>query len=386
MTIPPKFCKAPFTSVVVDKDSRLLPCCEYLDHASPTKPYYLDDYKQWWATGLDQLRSTMVSGGVDNGCAHCINKESNSQQFNLRRWTDQRVPDSAQHIIDQWTQKQDRPPELLEIRLGNLCNLACIMCNPAASSTIAAEYHQHRSAYASIEINAPTIPSDKWWDDHDKWDRLKSLIKHAKYLHFGGGEPFMHPRIVELLGELAKDCRVSFSTNMTRLDRSIGEMLEKFPHARLIASIEGIKAHNDYVRWPSEWHTIEKSFDLVDNKKISIHHVLQHTSVFCLPDLIRWADDRKISMTFGEIYHGSIDGSGMMTLASVSPDDFARFSHWLSTYKGSYRSVLEGWAKNYHFNQDLHVRFCRYTKLIDSIRNTDFTGVFQPRWALAESN
>lgn len=379
-----KFCKAPFVSAVVDKDGSMLPCCEYLPHLTSRPLIHLKHAKRWWQSDMDYLRQSMAEGQVDAGCQHCISKESNPGQFSLRRWTNQRSPRQAQDLVESWQRKDLSQPTLLEIRLGNVCNLGCIMCSPGSSSTLAAEYHVNQSAYAAIDIHNRQPAIGKWWEDDELWQQMLGMVSRAKYLHFGGGEPFMHPRILELIESIPHDCQTSVNTNMTKFTERIYQALQQRPNLKLVASIEGTHEHNDYVRWPSRWAEIATAFDRLGNTSINVHHVLQHTSMFVLPRLLSWADDRRLPMTFGEIYRGSIDGTGMMTLDSVSPVDYQRFCQWLESYHGPYKALLANWAATYSFSQGLHQRFWRYTRTLDSIRGTDFDGVFAPSWALAQ--
>lgn len=375
------FCKAPFGSAIIATTGELAPCCEYISHESDLPQYHVKDFDHWWRQGLTALRDRMIKDEVDPGCRHCRQKESNPRELNLRRHTNCQIKQTNQSLIQAFTTGSARTgPEVLEIRLGNLCNLGCIMCSAVLSSTIAAEVAHNRDKFAQIDIHEIAMPSP-WWKDPQHWHRALDLASQARYLHLSGGEPFMHPGIKQLLQVLHPECSLSASTNLTLLDDEIiGLLMDRSPNTRLVWSVEGIEAHDEYVRWPTRWADIEHTLSRLQGMQIQAHHVLQHTSVFALPALLDWIHQHKIPIVFGRVYDRSVDGSPMLTLNSVSPTDYDRFSAWLSTYQGSHRDAISGWARDYSFDRTAHDRFRRYVNTLDSIRGTDFAATFAVNW------
>lgn len=381
MALPDKFCKAPFAGAMIATTGELATCCEYMTHESDLPQYHVKDFDHWWTHGLLPLRTRMITDQEDAGCRHCRSKESNAKESHLRAYTNWQVKSSADWLAQQAHGGQKLATDLLEIRLGNLCNLGCIMCHSSLSSTIAAEVSQNQEQFASIGIHAIAMPSP-WWKDPVSWRRALDLASQAKWVHVSGGEPFMHPYIDELLLAVSPQCNLSINTNLTLIDDARAELLSQLPRLKLTWSVEGIGQHNAYVRWPTVWQDIERTLARLKSIKIEAYHVLQHTSVFALPALIDWIEQQGLPITFGRVYDKSIDGSGMMTIDSVSDQDHDRFSSWLSDYHGPYREVLITWAQQRQFNADLHARFRRYVTVLDSIRGTDFDRVFAPNWAV----
>lgn len=379
MTAPLTFCKAPFAGAVISTTGELAPCCEYMTHESDLPQYHVKDFDHWWSKGLGPLRARMIADQQDAGCRHCRSKESNPAEVHLRTYTNWQVKSSADWLI----QQADDPAlatDLLEIRLGNLCNLGCIMCHSLLSSTIAAEVSQNAQRFAAVDIQVTDMPSP-WWKDPASWRQALHLASQAKWLHLSGGEPFMHPQIDQLLEVLSPQCKLSINTNLTLIDHARIELLKQLPSVKLIWSIEGVGAHNHYVRWPTEWSQVADTAARLGGIELSLYHVLQHTSVFALPDLLDWVHSNDLGINFGRVYDKSVDSSGMMTIDSVSPIDHARFMTWLGSYRGSHRDVLMGWAQGYQFDPVLHARYRRYVTTLDSVRGTDFTGTFSPNWA-----
>ena len=373
------FCKSPFAVAVVDKDGILMPCCEYMKHLQPNmKSYSINDFDQWWSDGLGPLRQTMIQGKQDPGCSHCISKESNTGQFSLRRYTNQQIVESQETLINTPLQF----PQHVELRLGSYCNLKCIMCNPYASTSIATEYYQNVDQYNKFGIIQNNIDSSQWWDNDQTQLKIIELVKHAKSVHFAGGEPLMSPKFVDILNAIDTKSQISMSTNMTKFNGSIYRALNSKNKVNVSASIDGIGGHNDYVRFGSSWNDVETAFaklKTIPSVTLGIHYVLQHTSIFALPKVLTWANENKIPISFGEVYSGSIDGSGHMTIHSVSPADVDKFKTWLAQNPNK---VIQSWVDSYKFDPLLHQHYRDYVSMLDSIRGTNFDVVFSPHWQL----
>jgi sulfatase maturation enzyme AslB (radical SAM superfamily) len=201
-------------------------------------------------------------------------------------------------------------------------------------------------------------------------------------INFAGGEPLLVPEVTDILNslDLSKIKNISMNTNLTRLTVKHLEAFERFNSIDIMVSLEGIKEHNDYIRYGSSWVTVEqniKTLKELSNIKLSITHVLQHTSIFSLPDLVEFSEQHDIPLNLTEIYHGSYPSPGVLTVNSALPKHVNLFVAWLSEYNGRYKAHLINWIKKYEFNNDLHYKFCDYITMLDGIRGNSFTDTFQ---------
>lgn len=389
--MPKTFCKAPFKSAVIDTDGFLLPCCEYMSHESNLQPYKLNAknswmFKKWWETGLDPLREKMLKGEVDPGCRFCISKEKNKSLNSLRLMTNQKISDSYEQIKKDYLENKKLYPKMIEIRLGNYCNLKCIMCGPYASSSIMSEYKKNIKIFNDYGINS------NWEDPHmlENWyaykhneDIMLDVVSKASFINFGGGEPFINPKILKILDAVKQETQIKFNTNMTNISDKVFNALDKFNSVQINVSLDGVGAHNEYLRNGSKWNNIVKNFEKFKNKtnvKISIYFVLQHTSLFTLKNIINFVDENNYAIDFGMVYDKSVDGSGHLTLNSADKNDVNNLKKWLETNNFQYKNVIQPWIDSYNFNQKLNDRFKKYVKMLDSIRGTDFIKTFNPSW------
>jgi molybdenum cofactor biosynthesis enzyme MoaA len=363
-------------------------------HKSKLDPYKLNAkntkmFKDWWGKGLDPLREKMINGEIDPGCEYCISKEKNSNISNLRIQTNKMIPDTFEEIKNDYLQNKREYPKQVELRLGNYCNLKCTMCGPYASSSILAEYKMHKKQYNEYGIESnwedPNMPKDWYTYEHNK-ETLMDVVSKASMIHFGGGEPFISPMIVEVLEAIDPKTYLRFNTNMTRINDKVLEALKKFDTIEIEASIDGTGQHNDYIRYGSNWNSIIENFKKLktyNNISVNIYYILQHTSLFTLKNVIEFTNDIDIKIDLGEVYYGSVDGSGHLTINSASEKDIDNFKTWLNSSNSIsqiQKNTVQLWLDGYKPNTDLQARFKKYVKMLDSFRGTDFVKTFNPSW------
>lgn len=372
MSLPEKFCAAPFKTAVIDRDGTMLPCCEYMPDSDTSKLIKIKDVKRWWKIELEDLRQDMIEGKTNSGCHHCIAKESNPNYQSHRQHTNSHYPDLDFNV----------ELDAIEIRVSNYCNLKCIMCGSYASSSIADEYRKHEAEYNDIGMVGAWEPTTRWWDDQESLDNLKNILTTVSRINFAGGEPLLVPEVTDILNSLdpSKIKNISMNTNLTRLTTKHLEAFKRFNSIDIMVSLEGIKEHNDYIRHGSEWGIIEqniKTLKELSNVKLSITHVLQHTSIFSLPNLIEFSGQHSIHVNLTEIYYGSYPSPGVLTINSVLPAHINRFVSWLENYTGAYQPQLINWIKKYEFDAELNTKFHQYISMLDRIRGNNFANTFQ---------
>jgi len=372
-TEPDKFCKAPFRGLVVDNDGTLMPCCEFIRDESDLPQYKIWEYEKYKADTT--LRQKMIDGEMDGGCSYCIKRESNGinrRQHHSRLFKEKYEAFKADTL----------DVGHLEVRLGNFCNLKCTMCGPYASTSWSAEAKKNPEKFSEFNIGYLKTDHD-WINNKENKNLIKDILRNCVSANFGGGEPFMNPFIDDFLKEIKPDVELSFNTNGTRLPDSTLALLENRPNLRVDISLDGIAEHNNYIRSGSRWQDIENNVRKFKQKNIRItfYYILQHTSLFTFRPVYEYCVKNNIELGIGEIYYGSVDGSGHLTLNSADEKDVNSFKKWLSTINSPKVIVVDNWLKNYKFNNKLHDRFKQYFTMLDSVRGTDFVKTFNPSWA-----
>lgn len=147
--------------------------------------------------------------------------------------------------------------EKLDISLGRICNLHCIMCNDYYSNQINGTKAKELPLYP-VELG------------YFKSSSFMSLAKSLKEVLIQGGEPFLSPLHPELLHALigtgrADEISLNYITNGTVIpSNKIIELWKQFAHVQVEISLDHIEEKAEFIRMPMKWkHFVEvfHSFD-----------------------------------------------------------------------------------------------------------------------------
>lgn len=154
-------------------------------------------------------------------------------------------------------------PVDLHIDLGNFCNLACKMCNPRASSTIAGQHVKW-----GIKEDQKYLGQD-WTKNKTVWDNFKKQlleIPGLNNIHFMGGETLLTARLEDLVDTMIEhqrfDLCFSFVTNGTVYRPKLINKLKKFRRVGIEISIESVDDRNSYVRQGTNTNEVLKNIEL----------------------------------------------------------------------------------------------------------------------------
>lgn len=375
MSLPEKFCIAPFKNLVISTDGNLIPCCDYIGNGNTSAEHIVT----WWNTGLNNMRDNMINGVIDNNCRHCLSKEQNTEFVSHRQWLNARYK-NIDEIVSDYKKGIVPSVDTIELRASNYCNLKCIMCGEYASSAIHQEYHQHKEKYNSVNVFMGKIKTVKWWDNDDVMASAAMLFKDVTYVNLAGGEPLLVRQLLEIAKQIQTNnkCKIGMNTSLYTEDQRLIDLILSIDNLDVRLSVEGIGKHNDYVRYGSKWDVIYKN--LKQLKSVSCNHTLQHTSIFALPALIEFCQLEKLNLKLSEVFSGSYPEENVLTINSAHPNDVDKFTTWLNSYTGRHKKLLEIWVSNYKYDPNLNQKFHNYMNMLDSIRNTNFRETFHPTY------
>jgi molybdenum cofactor biosynthesis enzyme MoaA len=380
MTDSSNYCSLPFKGMQIECDGEIKPCCLYKPNLnSNIVQYHITNYDQWQNESLPQIQRHVINNTVDPGCDHCLN--STSLPHPLRTT-------SNKFFKNQPRYQSSTTPEWLDIRLGNFCNLKCMMCTPWNSSQIEQEYDSNIESYNKLGISYPIMGQKfhnvnrNWWDNADTFNKVIDILNRARYVNFSGGEPLIMPQLYKLMDALDAKCVVTFNTNLTKLSDRAVDYLKKFKLVILQVSLDGIADHQEWIRWNSRWSDIDRNINTVCNIKnitVNFSYLLQHTTVYTWPKLWQYLQPLNKKVVLLPVYKNTI-GQGMLTQNSVSLEDMQKFKTWVEHNPGSHDQTLQQWISNYEFDPKLHQEFQDYVNMLDRIRGGNFAGTFDPSW------
>lgn len=190
-------------------------------------------------------------------------------------------------------------PSYLDLRFGNSCNLACVMCGFPVSSRWGLEQHP---SWSSSHI-------DPYRDDEGLWADLRENAHALRRVYFAGGEPFMqtgHFRMLDLLIEsgAASQIHVTYHSNMTILPAGLFEQLAQFRLVEIGASCDGTGAVFEQIRTGAGWDVFVRNVRRAkEHVRVWLSVAPQRDNVMHLGDILEFARAEEIDVDLTNFVH-----------------------------------------------------------------------------------
>ena len=272
------FCMHPFTGLATREDGAIKICCR----SQPIGWIQKESLEQAWnGDNMREVRRQVLSDEIPDVCKPCFELENQGVESLRQRHIRGNIPEARINLypnaLDDLREDYTMPFEFptMEIKLNNLCNLKCRMCNPLDSTSwgdwndIKEFYKIEQSPLPGIidglirkpgQYIGPFDDSDNWWSDFER------LLPHFRRVEFAGGEPLMDPqhyRILDMLKPYGKNIEIKYATNGTTLGISKGRTVHDYwPHFRSVAvnvSLDGIHDVYNYIRTNSNFAEVERN-------------------------------------------------------------------------------------------------------------------------------
>jgi MoaA/NifB/PqqE/SkfB family radical SAM enzyme len=270
------FCPVPWTSIMYNFDGTVKNC---IRSAGPIGNIRDSDIEQ--ILGNDHLiKADMQAGQKFARCNPCYNLEQEENNFNIisdRVFYLKELRDVDSTLYD----TMNFALHTVDIRWSNLCNFACVYCNPEFSSKWASEH--------GVIMLTPV---------DQQVEKFKQYIfKHApqlKHVYLAGGEPLLMKENLEFLSLLKKvnpDVNLRVNTNLSKMDTRIFELICEFKNVHWIVSVETIEAEYEYIRHGGVWQNFVDNLQIIKqlDHKISfnmLHFLLNYHSIFDCVDYL----------------------------------------------------------------------------------------------------
>ena len=389
-------------------DGSALLCCV----AKNSEQYNLNDQtvKQIWnSEHWKDARKKMLAGEKVSACDHCYKEEAagiRSHRINENvLWTRELGKEKIDSLIEATQEDGTLDEDLitLDLRLGNTCNLQCVMCRPQDSSmwlkpgkklvdilaTDAKWDWKHK-----IDIDTTKF---EWYKKENLWQEFEPMFANIRHMIFAGGEPLLikeHFRLLKRLVETghSKHINLRYHTNGTTLPQEILELWKEFSYVELMVSLDAWGEHHDYVRYPADWSIILNNLKTLDNTpdtiEIKILCTVHALNIFYIPEFA----NNLLNCNFKKI--GMRHHNGLFHAGTV---------HWpryLCTQvfpKEIKKQIRDKWESNttlYELPQwkdkisqqlnfmdqedlsELYPQFLDYIQGLDTVRNTSFKDTF----------
>jgi hypothetical protein len=271
------FCMHPFTGLATREDGAVKVCCR----SAPIGFIQNNSLEDIWNNNTMRLvRKQVLCGERPEVCKPCFDLEDQGVESLRQRHINGVIPEARINLypnaignlntID-YTMPFEFPT--MEIKLNNLCNLKCRMCNPLDSTNwtdwdkvIPFYKKENNFLVPTIEglIDKPGKYIGEFDDTDNWWASFEKLLPHFRRVEFAGGEPLMDPqhyKILDMLKPYGKNIELKYATNGTTLGISKGRTIHDYwPHFRSVAvnvSLDGIHDVYNYIRGNGDFSQVE---------------------------------------------------------------------------------------------------------------------------------
>ncbi len=325
------FCVLPWTHLATYTSGSVLLCCV----AQNDLNLNLNETtlaQAWNSEKLKDVRKKMLAGQKVSSCTHCYREEAAGHESHRitenNAWEFRFTGEWIENRVEKTLEDGSLPEGLVsvDLRLGNTCNLTCVMCRPQDSSRwqalakklenslrIEKMYHEWRE---KADINQSRF---EWYKKQEFWQDLMQILPSLRELIIGGGEPMLleeHRVLIEacVSSGHASHIQLRYHTNGTTLDPQIFDSWKHFQIVETFISLDGIKDHNHYLRYPASWPAIEKNLNTLDNYPhgnlramllCSVHAL----NVYYLDEYAKWVENQNfkiISVDADSYFHPGV--------------------------------------------------------------------------------
>lgn len=366
----------------------------------------------WNSDFMKSVRLKMLAGEVPASCTKCFEEESkgivSKRQWETAVWQERLDINS---IVDKTNPDGSLPVDIpyFDLRLGNLCQLKCVMCSPHDSSSWIKDWKLQYPNYKTFELKQDQRWNRNfdytWYQKGTFLDTMKTQAHNIKELYFAGGEPLLipeHYKILEFMVESgnARNCILRYNSNGLELPEKLFELWDHFKQVKFNFSIDAVGKRNDYIRYPSKWLDVEKNIRRLDQTKdnvvVNVACAVQLLNVLYLDELAKW----KTNSNFKKInlipFGGGLIGLHLVYLPSylnikVLPREIKliakdRIEKFINSYPSqefnfspSGKHRWEG-IINYMMSEDWSHKLpstVEYLEACDATRNTNFRTTFE---------
>lgn len=303
------------TGLGLHNSGRCYLCChsrKYLQNAVG-EDLYLDTNSledAWNSPTRREIQDALAQGIEHSNCQACWDDE-HAGKTSRRQWFNSICTDISPRT-DQ--------PQLLDLKMGNTCNMSCRTCNPEVSSQWYREDWQlNARPQEGIEFKDYL---DRWrritpsYNDQNAglWETLRSWLPGVKCIWYYGAEPMLIKKNFEVLEAAveqgtADQIEIHINSNGTCWSDYHEQLLSKFKNVYFDISIDDIGTRCGYIRYKSDWATISANLDKFietcnkhHNMHLSVVVTVNNLNVYYLDEIYDYLASKHVHVNFNMLH------------------------------------------------------------------------------------
>jgi organic radical activating enzyme len=169
---------------------------------------------------------------------------------------------------------------VIEIKVGNICNMSCRYCGPESSSIWAERLHD--DVYSKKIINSNKSDDQRKLILNQLYEWLDSELKFCNDIVITGGEPTISPQFYDLIDRMNfNDSYIAINTNMNISKIYINKFINTLKKlcinnkVTIRVSLDGADNKNDWQRQGSNWESLKQNYEMIG--KLSVFWMISPT-------------------------------------------------------------------------------------------------------------
>lgn len=258
--LPDTFCPAKWDELVINASyNYVYGCCK----ARPEK--FVNNYTEI----IDYQKQNLLNNVQDPSCSYCWN----SEKINGASLRTQLLKKFELSTFDEY--KNNKFPKLVEINVGNACNMQCMYCNPKFSSQWEKDVQDRKyQLFTDRHIYSVDVKNKQLVDEN------LELVNTLKFetLRIIGGEPLINKKFFNILDTIDHKGVLTLVSNLMVDKKSIDKLLtyrNKFKYIMINVSLDSCQEISEFVRYGIDYDLFLKNLDYLlerseENIKINI--------------------------------------------------------------------------------------------------------------------
>jgi radical SAM protein with 4Fe4S-binding SPASM domain len=393
-------CTAPLTSILIDTNKGVRPCCYYEgtflgNIKEQTIPEILSNEK--WK----KLKEQMYAKEWPTECLGCKKIEDDSGVSLRHSYIGGGGIDTTGWENEKLT--------LIEFNGSNICNLACLHCHGGFSSKWVIEAKKVREYSKQFDIETEERISTQYRafvekTDNDRYQPTNKmhvpndqLVLHSlkqvdlsslKMAIFKGGEPLLNSETIaalEYLDELnlLSNIEISISTNGTYINDTLIDLLGKARKVQFLISVDGIGELFNYIRYgDAKFEDIEKVIARVNtlsNIDISFNNTAMNYNAFNLVEIRDWAIEmsQKYNRVLSAVgFNNFVQSPAYLSMSTLADETRKKLIKYYleNSIRDEFNFVINV-LKNDRLGDDIHFKWVEYTEVMETLRGNSITSI-----------
>ena len=305
-------------------------------------------------------------------------------------------------------------PFMLEVSLGNTCDMKCMYCNHVYSSQWATESLKNNTINVEIYKQVQSNPNERFINLF--WEWVNTKAKHSlDRIGIIGGEPLITPEFYDFLDKLIEvyadkegpKTRIWVVTNLNATDNYYNKFLEYIPKLsekfilEVHISMEALNDQAEYIRNGLDWNRFESNVNklFASNADIELAF-LPSVTALAIPrfsKFLKWVydlsktHDKAVMLKQNIVTHPDVQSpfilpsefadyldpaiDWMQSISVNMPDVSDKFGTWPG-YTDFLIKLRDGIRFNKNDNTMLKPRFATWFNDFDNKRNLNFGNTF----------